>query len=316
MRVGLVLVLVLSHMACQTPKGGGNPATPAVLITGASSGIGRAATEHLARAGYHVYAGARKTEDLKALDSLPNVKGVRLDVTVPEQIEAAARLVASEGRPFVGLVNNAGIAVVGPMTELPAEEVARQLEVNVLGPYRVTQAFAPMLIKHQGRVVNIGSLNGVISGGFYGPYAMSKHALHAYSESLAQELGPRGVKVVTVIPGGYQSRIFEQLLAEGWVDETEFRAEMDRYIDQVSRRPARPPAELAPTIQLALEDPKPGRRLYPGLSTQEESDLLMRVMVFRLAQLNSGHPHGHSREQLIELLDKALERYPGAAPSP
>lgn len=309
-QVSVLLVLVFSHLACHTPKGTGDSLAPAVVITGASSGIGRATAEHLANNGYYVYAGARSSKDLDELEAIPNVKAVKLDVTIEEQIRAVATLVRDEGRPLRGLVNNAGIAVVGPLSELPTDDLSRQLDVNVLGPYRVTKAFTPLLLQHHGRVINISSLNGLVSGGFYGPYAMSKHALQAYSDSLAGELGPRGVKVATVIPGGYQSKIFDRLLAQGWNKETEFGPEMKRYIDKVSRRPARPASELVPVIKFALEDPDPMRRLYLGLSSQREGDLLMGVLFHRLAQLNHGHAHGYTRDQLIEMLDKALEKYP------
>ena len=119
----------------------------AVLITGASTGIGRNAAETLAKAGYFVYAGARKAEDLEALSEIDNIMGVRLDVTVQEEIDAAVELIASEGRGLWGVVNNAGVNVVGPMIEVEESDIDFLFDVNIYGVYRITKAFAPMIIE-------------------------------------------------------------------------------------------------------------------------------------------------------------------------
>jgi NAD(P)-dependent dehydrogenase (short-subunit alcohol dehydrogenase family) len=109
----------------------------AILVTGTSSGIGRRMTEVLSTNGFFVYAGARKTEDLKRLDAMPNVMSVRLDVTIQSEIDAAVELVNSEGRGLYGLINNAGVSAMGPLIETPEEDADFLLEVNLLGPYRV-----------------------------------------------------------------------------------------------------------------------------------------------------------------------------------
>ncbi|MDX2057145.1 MAG: SDR family NAD(P)-dependent oxidoreductase, partial [Gemmatimonadales bacterium] len=130
------------------------PATPkAVLVTGASTGIGRKITELLAARGYFVYAGARKPEDLAALSRIPNVQGIRLDVTVPAEIAAAVETVEKAGRGLHGLVNNAGVAVIEPLIEIDEQDLAFQMDVNVMGPYRVTKAFSRLLIASKGRIV-------------------------------------------------------------------------------------------------------------------------------------------------------------------
>ncbi|MGK2927765.1 MAG: SDR family NAD(P)-dependent oxidoreductase, partial [Lysobacterales bacterium] len=121
-------------------------AKKAVLVTGASSGIGRRVTELLAAQGYFVYAGARSQQDLDALDALENVEAVRLDVTVQDEIDAAVETVRKGGRGLYGVVNNAGVFTGGPLIETDIGELQWLFDVNVYGAYRVTQAFAPLII--------------------------------------------------------------------------------------------------------------------------------------------------------------------------
>lgn len=129
----------------------------AVLVTGASTGIGRKVTEKLAAEGYFVYAGARKDADLAALDAIENVDAVRLDVTKPEQIAAAVETIAKGGRGLYGLVNNAGVAVMGPLVEAREEDLHWVMDASVYGPFRVTRAFSPMIVADKGRIATISS---------------------------------------------------------------------------------------------------------------------------------------------------------------
>jgi NAD(P)-dependent dehydrogenase (short-subunit alcohol dehydrogenase family) len=143
--------LFLLFVLCGAPPIAAQPSGGrAVLVTGASSGIGRKVTELLASRGYFVYATARKPEDLAALDRIPNVKAIRLDVTKADEIAAAVETVRREGRGLYGLVNNAGGAVVGPLIEHDESEMIWQFDVNVYGPWRLVKAFAPMLIESKG----------------------------------------------------------------------------------------------------------------------------------------------------------------------
>lgn len=215
----------------------------AVLITGASSGLGRAATEHLAAKGYHVYAGARKDADMAALNAIENVTAVQLDVTRPEQIAAAVEFVESEGRGLWGLVNNAGVNVIDPLIEARAEDLEFIFGVNVYGIFRVTKAFAPMIIMSKGRIVNISSISGVLSGGYvgYGMYSMTKHAVEAYTDSLAFEMAPLGVKTIAIEPGNYASKIgdsrCERMLSG--IDQrsyTYFKEPMEQYVEWCRQR--------------------------------------------------------------------------------
>jgi len=135
------------------------PAQRTVLITGASSGFGRAATELLASKGWFVYAGARSQEDLDALNKIRNVKAIRLDVTRPYEIYTAAALVRAEGRGLYGLVNNAGVGgAPAPLNDAEERDLTYVFDVNVYGPWRVTKAFAPLLAESKGRIVNISSI--------------------------------------------------------------------------------------------------------------------------------------------------------------
>jgi len=122
----------------------------AVLVTGASSGIGRKTTELLAQNGFFVYATARKEDDLKALAAIANVQALRLDVGKQDQIDAAVKTVQDGGRGLFGLINNAGVAVLAPLIEVTERDLAFQFDANVYGPYRLTKAFAPLLIASQG----------------------------------------------------------------------------------------------------------------------------------------------------------------------
>src|ERR1700739_1950082 len=156
----------------------------AVLVTGASTGIGRKVTERLAADGYFVFAGARKPEDLKALGALKNVQAVRLDVTKQDEINAVADLISKSGRGLYGLVNNAGIATVGTVADMKPEEFDLLMAVNLYGPYRVTRAVEPLIIAAKGRVINMGSIGGV---GFLSnlmAYGVSKNPPGGVSDTL------------------------------------------------------------------------------------------------------------------------------------
>ena len=191
---------------------GTHEAQKAVLVTGASTGIGREIAETLAKNGYYVYAGARKQKGLDALDAIDNIQAVRLDVTVQDEIDAAVETVRKDDRGLYGLVNNAGVFIGGPLIDVDVEEVIWLMDVNVFGVYRVTQAFAPMIIESKGRISTIGSISGTLSGRFAGPYSMSKHAIEAYTDSLATEMEKFDVKVSVIEPGNYDSEIADTAL--------------------------------------------------------------------------------------------------------
>src|SRR3954471_702271 len=152
MRVRQAAVLML--LTASLPLPAQSAPQRAIVVTGASSGIGRKITERLASRGFFVYAGARSQKDLDDLDKILKVKAVRLDVTAPAEIAAAVETVRKGGRGLYGIVNNAGVGVVAPLIEAEEKELDYIFNVNIYGPYRITKAFAPLVIEAKGRVVN------------------------------------------------------------------------------------------------------------------------------------------------------------------
>jgi len=187
-----------------------------VLVTGASSGIGRAAALSLARAGYRVFAGVRRKEDGDSLARAASgaVTPLFIDVTRPERVAEAADTLARElgEAGLFGLVNNAGVIVAAPLEFVPLEEVREQFEVNVTGTLAVTQAMLPLLRRSGGRIVNIGSVSGSFSTPFTGPYNASKFALRAMSDALRLELAPWGIDVSIIEPGTVHTPMWQRSL--------------------------------------------------------------------------------------------------------
>lgn len=186
-----------------------------ILISGASTGIGLCCAQRLAEQGFRVFAGYRSAADGERLSGHhPGLVPVQLDVTSAESIAEARRTVetALSGEGLSGLVNNAGIVVGGPLECLPIEVFRRQLEVNVTGVVALTQAFIPLLRPARGRIVNMGSVAGISSLPFVGPYAASKHALEALTDALRVELRPWGIDVAIIEPGVIATPIWEKSL--------------------------------------------------------------------------------------------------------
>lgn len=182
----------------------------AVLVTGASTGIGYAVSALLASEGFTVFAGVRSDEDAQRLAAIAGVAPLQLDVTDAEQIRDAAHAVHENGAPLRGVVNNAGIAVPGPLEFLPVDELRRQFEVNFFGAIGVTQAFLPMLRSSKGRIVFMSSVSGQIASAFVGAYSSSKFALEAAADVLRMELRGSGVKISVVQPGNVDTPIWNK----------------------------------------------------------------------------------------------------------
>jgi NAD(P)-dependent dehydrogenase (short-subunit alcohol dehydrogenase family) len=190
-------------------------ATGSVVITGTSTGIGRACALRLDRAGFEVFAGVRSAEDGERLreEASDRLRPLIVDVTDAEGIAAAAREVdaALGGRGVAGLVNNAGLSIAGPLEFLPVDELRRQLEVNLVGQVAVTQAFLPAIRRAKGgRILNMTSVGGRIVNPFLGPYHASKWGLEAVTDALRKELRPWGIHVVAIEPGTIQSEIWRK----------------------------------------------------------------------------------------------------------
>jgi len=182
----------------------------AVLITGASSGIGFATAEYLAAQGFHVYAGARITHTLEGLSKNSKITPVKLDVTNTADIIEVKRIIEEKGTGLFGLVNNAGIAKAGALMDVSVEDMRTQFEVNLFGVHQITQAMFPLLLKTKGRIVMMSSDSGFFATPFFGPYCSSKFALEGYSDSLRREIIPYGVKVIIIEPGRITTPIWDK----------------------------------------------------------------------------------------------------------
>jgi NAD(P)-dependent dehydrogenase (short-subunit alcohol dehydrogenase family) len=192
---------------------------PAVVITGASTGIGRACALELDRRGFRVFAGVRSTAAAAQLrgEASARLAPFTIDVTDADAIAAAAKTITAAlgDVGLAGLVNNAGIVVPGPLEVIPIDALRRQFEVNVIGQLAVTQAFLPLLRIARGRVVNMSSISGGLSAPYLGPYSASKFALEAVSDSLRLELRNFGIRVSAVEPAAISTPIWEKSLASG-----------------------------------------------------------------------------------------------------
>ena len=309
----LVPLLLLVLVAIASPQvASAKEAQKAVLVTGASSGIGRNIAETLAAKGYLVYAGARKPEDLAALNRIDNVVAIRLDVTVQSDIDAAVASIRKRGTGLHGLVNNAGVAVVAPMIEVDEEDMRFQMDINVMGPYRVTRAFAPLLIESKGRITTTGSISGTLSVPFLGPYSMSKHAVEAYTDTLAAEMEKFGVKVSVIEPGNFNSEIFaamrKRMEQRGQtLQGSRYQAELEeRLLKRPADRSQYPePDAVSAAVVHALFDPAPRRR-YMVVPNQREAEVTIRKAIEEMVQLNQDQPYSYDREALVRMLDEAL----------
>lgn len=322
MRISAVLLLIVLFTLALIPAGDPQASTEdfskptankqkAILITGASSGIGRKTAEVLAAEGYYVFAGARKDKDLKELDAIHNVEGIRLDVTVQADIDAAVKTVEDAGFGLYGLINNAGVVVLAPLIEAREGDLDFQMDVNVMGPYRVTKAFAPMLIESKGRISVTSSISGFLCWGLGGPYSMSKHAIEAYTEVLAQEMAPFGVKVSIVEPGNYKSKITtsmrQRLIDSGYTTEGSlYKGQMEGLLgSNLDRGQYKEPDDVAKAFVHAMGDDNPKLR-YMVVPNQNEAEMTIRANLNRVVQLNEGQEFTYSRDDLVKMLDEAL----------
>lgn len=305
-RLLLATLVVAPSLLAQAPQ-------RAVLVTGASSGIGRKIAERLATEGFYVYAGARKAEDIAELSKLPNMKGVRLDVTSASDLSAAVSLVEREGRGLYGVVNNAGIAVGGALVSTEEKELQSVLDVNVMGPWRVTKAFAPMLVASKGRVVTISSISGILSGPLLGVYSMSKHAIEAFGDALGAEMAPMGVTSSLIEPGNYKSDIGRNTMAQAQAAAdrakgTPFEAAMQGFVRAMGNYDSYPePDDVAKAALHALTSAKPQPR-YMVVPAAGQALVTIRKAMDELVQLNYGQQFSYDREALVKMLDEALAK--------
>ena len=249
-----------------------------VVITGASTGIGRATAEYLAQAGWCVFAGVRKEADGDVLRAAnPDIQPLILDVTKPEQIEAAVATVSESlgGAKLGGLINNAGVAKIGPLALQPMDEIRQHFDINVLGLLASVQGFAPLLgmeterTGKPGRIINISSFGGRMAPPFLSAYAATKHAVESLTDSLRRELIVFGIDAICVAPGAIKTPIWDK------AEEDEKR---EPYANTRWAEPVRkftkgfldagesgwPAERIAALIETALTDPSPKAHYAAG----------------------------------------------------
>lgn len=267
-----------------------------VVITGASSGIGRTCALDLAGRGFRVFAGVRKEDDARALlrDAPARLTPVLVDVTDPAAIARLHKTVddALGDDPLVGVVNNAGVSGGGPLETLSIDELRHVFEVNTFAPIAVTQPFIPRLRASRGRVVNITSIGGRIAQPFLGPYSGSKYALEALTTILRRELVPWGIHVAAIEPGTVKTRIWEKGASQVEAIRTRGDAEelrlygrnldrMEKFVKLAERTGAKP-ERVARAVHHALTSPRPKAQYLVGVDARVQLaiDRLMPTRLF------------------------------------
>ena len=253
--------------------------SPAVVITGASSGIGAACACYLSRQGYLVFAGVRQAEDalkVEALGRSQKIQAVIMDVTDAQSLREASLVVDEQlgDAGLVGLVNNAGIALPGPLEHVPMDVVCRQIDVNVTGLIASTQTFLPMIRRGSGRVINIGSTQGLMAFPFFGAYSATKFAVEGISEAFRHELREWGIAVVQIDPSRVRSAIWGKVdagLDEVWQGlSAPAREDYQRQFDALRKategadRQGTDPETVARVVYRALYVNNPKRRYLVG----------------------------------------------------
>lgn len=258
----------------------------AVVITGASTGIGKATALRLSQAGLTVFAGVRKEADAEALKREMKVTPVLLDVTnethINNAVEAVQKTVGTSG--LYGLVNNAGVVVSGPLEFLQLSHLRRQFEVNVFAQFAVTQAFLPLLRQATGRIVMMSSISGKFASPLVGPYAGSKFALEGLSDALRRELSPWKLHVSIIEPGFVKTPIWEKSIAAAETlahdlpseAHTLYGTEMNKLRGQASLANDQGVSadEVAKAVEHALVSVKPKTRYLVGADAKRAALLL------------------------------------------
>lgn len=267
----------------------------AVVVTGASSGIGRACALKLDKAGFQVFATVRKEKDAESLRQVTSeyLTPIFLDVTDEVSITAAAHIVAQavDEAGLAGLVNNAGIGVPGPMELIAANDLRQQFEINVFGQVMVTQAFLPLIRQAQGRIINIGSVGGKITSPFYGALCASKYALEAINDALRLELHQWGIHVILIAPTSISTPAADRLVGYTEAIIQQFTPEGHQHYEQIFRnftktvvaqeKTGSPPEVVAQTVLKALTAKKPKTR-YPVGANAKTLTLMSQILPARM----------------------------------
>lgn len=263
----------------------------AILITGASTGIGFATALHFCKKGYIVYAGVRKSEDQEYLKKeSQNLKGkiipIILDVTNREHIHSAVQEIQNSGFSLKALINNAGIVVAAPLELLPAEELKKQFDVNVFGLIEVTKAFLPSLRKEKGRIVNLSSIAGLTVTPVLSPYCASKHCVEVFSDALRVELAQDEIKVILIEPGSIKTPIWDKSKTNNLKILKGKNPELEMHYEKLingflklfegAKDGAIPVEKVVDAIEKAVENKNPSPRYLVGF------DAHVALMLFKL----------------------------------
>jgi len=279
---------------------------PAVVVTGASTGIGRATALHLDNLGYRVFAGVRRDEDGGALRKVASSRllPIHLDVTDSNSIINASRVVSDRvaDSRLLGLVNNAGVAILGPIEFVPLDDWRQQLEVNLLGQIAVTQAFLPLLRESRGRIVFVSSIGGRVSSPFLGPYCASKAGIESVADGLRVELAPWNIDVALIEPGAIATSIWgksftqiAEMLSDGSPRVRELYGAAIAQVNEYSARLAErgiAPEKVAGAIARALTAARPRTRYLVGpdarlqaLAKKVSPDRVRDAVILRIVKL-------------------------------
>ncbi|MFN3608200.1 MAG: SDR family oxidoreductase [Hyphomonas sp.] len=249
----------------------------ALLVTGASTGIGEAAARHMAARGWTVFAGVRSQKDADALlGATGDLRPIILDVTKPDQVAASVQTIGAAlgNRRLAGILNNAGIAKMGPLAIQPLEDFEAHFAVNVFGMLRVTQAFVPLLGGDParegppGRIVTITSVGGKIAAPFLGAYTATKHANEAMTDTLRRELAIYGIDAIAIGPGSVKTPIWDKAEKDnedGLYAGSDWAASLKRFEDAMLKggKTGLPPQTIAEVVEHALSSASPKARYAP-----------------------------------------------------
>ena len=255
-----------------------------IVITGASTGIGKATALHLDKLGFKVFAGVRKETDRQTLkqEASDKLRSIFLDVTDGDSIAIAVDTVAKEtGGELYGLVNNAGVSLNGPLELIPVSDIKQLMDVNVLGLLAVTQAFMPLLRKRKGRIINISSGHGLLAIPDKSVYAASKFAVQAITDSLRVELRPFDVSVSSIVVGKVDTAVLGKIIADrdkiieaAPVEVVKLYSPLIEFFDkEVKELPGIPAMEVGKVVAQALTTEKPKAQYLVGPGAKKMKNL-------------------------------------------
>ncbi len=255
-----------------------------ILITGASSGIGKYSAELLAKRDWIVWAGYRKETDRKRLlqTGLKRIKPIKIDVTDEKTIIKAKEIIIKSKTPLHALFNNAGVALGAPVEALDIQEIKSLYEVNFFGVIRMTKTFLPLLRESSGRIINMSSMSGRICFPFMSPYSSSKYALESLSDGLRREIKGQGVKVAIIQPGIIKTAIWEKSITKSKkaIENSEildiYQPALDKFLNKSENndRYAVPIEKLGKAIIDAAENKKPKTRYLVT-----KNNLVIKIML-------------------------------------